>query len=91
MLLIVVKQNIQLIFVIVNTFVLQVAFSWCLLYWELMPTQKPQVLLTLDDELLEKIEDFRYSNRIPSRSEAIRRLIESGLDHCKAESKTPKK
>jgi len=56
-----------------------------------MPTQKPQVLLTLDDELMEKIEDYRYSNRIPSRSEAIRRLLESGLEHSKAESKTPKK
>ena len=44
-----------------------------------MPTKKPQILLTLDEELLERIEDFRYGNRIPTRSEAIRRLITEAL------------
>ncbi|MDJ0854470.1 MAG: hypothetical protein QNI88_04600 [Desulfobacterales bacterium] len=44
-----------------------------------MPTKKPQILLTLDEELLERIEDYRYGNRIPARSEAIRRLIEKAL------------
>jgi metal-responsive CopG/Arc/MetJ family transcriptional regulator len=45
-----------------------------------MPTKKPQVLLTLDEELLERIEDYRYENRIPSRSEAMRRLLVETLD-----------
>lgn len=44
-----------------------------------MATKKPQVLLTLDDELLERIEDYRYENRIPTRSEALRNLIKIGL------------
>ena len=44
-----------------------------------MPTKKPQILLTLDEELLERIEDYRYGNRIPTRSEAIRRLIKKAL------------
>ena len=44
-----------------------------------MPTDKPKILLTIDKDLLEKVEDFRYSNRIPTRSEAIRRLIEEAL------------
>lgn len=48
-----------------------------------MPTKKPQILLTLDDELLERIEDYRYENRIPARSEAIRKLIRRGLDSIK--------
>ena len=30
--------------------------------------------MTLDEELLERIEDFRYGNRIPTRSEAVRIL-----------------
>ena len=47
-----------------------------------MPTKKPQILLTLDEELLERIEDFRYGNRIPTRSEAIRRLINDALKRC---------
>jgi metal-responsive CopG/Arc/MetJ family transcriptional regulator len=33
--------------------------------------------------MLEKIEDFRFSNRIPSRAEAIRKLIDEGLKHIK--------
>jgi metal-responsive CopG/Arc/MetJ family transcriptional regulator len=47
-----------------------------------MPTKKPQILLTLDEELLERIEDYRYGNRIPTRSEAIRRLINDALKRC---------
>lgn len=39
-----------------------------------------QVLLTISKELLEKVEDYQFENRIPSRSEAIRDLIEKGLD-----------
>lgn len=45
-----------------------------------MPTNKPKVLITFDDDLVTRIDDYRYENRIPSRSEAIRRLIESGLE-----------
>jgi len=45
-----------------------------------MPTDNPKVLITLDKGLLEKIEDFRYGNRIPTRSEAVRRLIKEGLE-----------
>ena len=44
-----------------------------------MPTKKPQILLTLDEELLERIEDYRYGNRIPTRTEAIRRLLKEAL------------
>ena len=44
-----------------------------------MATDKPRILLTFDKDLLEKVEDFRYSNRIPTRSEAIRRLLEEAL------------
>ena len=44
-----------------------------------MPTKKPQILLTVDEALLERIDDFRYGNRIPSRTEAVRRLIEEAL------------
>jgi hypothetical protein len=37
---------------------------------------------------IENSEDFRYENRVPSRSEAIRILVEAGL---KAKSKVLKK
>ena len=53
-----------------------------------MPTKKPKILLTLDDDILERIDDFRFENRINSRSEAVRRLIEDAL---KKYQKSPKK
>lgn len=37
------------------------------------------LLLNVPNELLKKIEDFQFSSRIKSRSEAIRILIEKGL------------
>ena len=53
-----------------------------------MPTMKHKVLITMDDELLERVDDFRFDNRINSRSEAIRRLINEALK--KYEKKTKK-
>jgi len=44
-----------------------------------MPTDKPKILMTLEEDLLTRIDDYRFENRINSRSEAIRRLIEEGL------------
>jgi metal-responsive CopG/Arc/MetJ family transcriptional regulator len=44
-----------------------------------MATEKPRILLTVNEELLDRIDDYRYGNRIPTRSEAIRQLIEESL------------
>jgi metal-responsive CopG/Arc/MetJ family transcriptional regulator len=44
-----------------------------------MTLEKAKILITLEDTLLTHIDDYRFDNRINSRSEAIRRLIESGL------------
>jgi len=44
-----------------------------------MATAKPQILLTIGKDQLNRIENFRYSNRIPTRSEAIRHLLEESL------------
>jgi len=54
-----------------------------------MPTEKPKILITFDDDLLKRIDDYRFENRINSRSEAIRRLLEEALK--KYESKFKKK
>ncbi|NLE23824.1 MAG: hypothetical protein GX625_00550 [Clostridiaceae bacterium] len=50
-----------------------------------MPTQKPILNFVVEEELLKRIDDYRFENRINSRSEAVRRLIEDGLKY-----KTPK-
>ena len=45
----------------------------------IMPTEKPILTFAVDKELLERINDFRFDNRIETKSEAIRMLVEKGL------------
>jgi len=45
-----------------------------------LPTEKPRLTIALDEELLSKIDDFRFENRYPSRSAAVIALIEKGLN-----------
>jgi len=53
-----------------------------------MPTKQPVVTMIFPEDLLKRVEDYRYDNRIPSRTEAIRRLLEIGLKkYEKEESK----
>ena len=59
-----------------------------------MSSQKPKILLIVDESLLIRLDDYRADlyrsegGRILNRSEAIRRLIEEGLS--KNEKKTKK-
>lgn len=50
-----------------------------------MPTEKPQFSIVIDTETLEKVEDFRFENRFPNRSQAINHLIKKGLEAEKQE------
>jgi metal-responsive CopG/Arc/MetJ family transcriptional regulator len=50
-----------------------------------MSTDKPKIIFAMEEDLLKRIDDYRFENRINSRSEAIRRLIEEGLKKCSAE------
>ena len=52
-----------------------------------MPTDKPKVLITMDKNLMDRVDDFRFENRINSRSEAIRRLIKESLKKYEKKSK----
>ena len=45
-----------------------------------MPTEKPRYTVIVDDELLKKIDDFRFENRYTSRSAATIDLIKLGLE-----------
>lgn len=57
-----------------------------------MATEKPRAMITLDEELFEQIEDFRFKNRYPNRSMAINALLEAGIQALKdKEDTTPKK
>lgn len=41
--------------------------------------KEQRVPMVMEPSLLQKIETYRFAERIASRSEAIRRLIKSGL------------
>lgn len=45
-----------------------------------MPTEKPRVSVTLDEEMLKRIDDYRFANRIGSRSQALNELIKLGIE-----------
>ncbi len=44
-----------------------------------MPTKKPIISIVLDDEMLKRVEDYQYENRIPSRSKALNEIIKLGM------------
>lgn len=48
-----------------------------------MPTKKPRYCITVDDEMLKEIDDFRFNNRYNSRSQATLELIRLGLEALK--------
>ena len=52
-----------------------------------MPSKKPKVLLIVDEDLLRRIDDFRFGNRINTRSEAIRHLIKDSLSRYEKKAK----
>ena len=50
-----------------------------------MPTKKPILTFAADEKLLQRINDFRFENRIETKSEAIRLLVEKGLENYENE------
>ena len=52
-----------------------------------MPTEKPKIIFVADNDLIERLDDFRFENRINSRSEAIRRLIDEALQKYEKKAK----
>ncbi|MBR1495338.1 MAG: hypothetical protein IJ601_09880 [Acidaminococcaceae bacterium] len=45
-----------------------------------MTTDKPRYTITLDEELLKRIDDFRFENRYPNRTQATLELIRLGME-----------
>ena len=52
-----------------------------------MSSNKPKILLLIEEELLKRIDDFRFENRIDSRSEAMRQLIKEALERYEKKRK----
>lgn len=51
------------------------------------PDKDPRLITPISQNLLDRIEDFRFETRSPSRSEAVRVLLEAGLAAKKSEKK----
>ena len=45
-----------------------------------MSTDKPRFSITVDVELLKRVEDYRYENRCSNRTQAVLELIRLGLN-----------
>lgn len=56
-----------------------------------MPTQKPRYTVIVDEEMLKKIDDYRFENRFPSRSAATIELIKLGMEQLEKEQSAKQK
>lgn len=52
-----------------------------------MATDKPRYTVSVDTDLFNQIEDFRFEHRFQTRSEATVELIRLGLESLKKEQK----
>ena len=52
-----------------------------------MPTKKDILNFAIDKKLMKRLDDFRFENRINTRSEAIRRLLEEALKKYEKDKK----
>ena len=51
-----------------------------------MATDRPRYTVSLDQELFEEVENFRFENRYPTRSKATVELIRMGIEALKKEN-----
>jgi metal-responsive CopG/Arc/MetJ family transcriptional regulator len=56
-----------------------------------LPTNKPRYTITVSDDLLRNIDDFRFGNRYASRSAATLELIRLGIEEIRKNQEVPAK
>lgn len=56
-----------------------------------MATDRARYTVSVDDEMFQQIEDFRFDNRYQTRSEATVELIRLGLEVVEKQKKEEKK
>ena len=52
-----------------------------------MATQKPRYSITLDEDMFEEVENFRFEHRYQTRNQATIALIRLGLDAVREQQK----
>lgn len=55
-----------------------------------MATEKPRISVTLEEDVLRKVEEFRHNSRISTTSKAAAALIQFALDVLENEEKEGK-
>lgn len=50
-----------------------------------MPTKRPVTTIVFDDDIFDRIEDFRFNNRFPNRSQAVLFLVKARMEALKDE------
>jgi hypothetical protein len=48
--------------------------------WKKTENCKPTITITVDEEMLNRLEDYKFEKRFNSRSEAINSIIEFGME-----------
>ena len=48
-----------------------------------MPTEKPRVTITVTEDQLKEIEEYRYGHKMKNQTQAILSLVRVGLDELK--------
>ena len=56
-----------------------------------MATKKPRYMISVDDDMFNAIEDFRFEHRFQTRSQATTELIRLGLEQIKKEQEKQEK
>lgn len=56
-----------------------------------MATEKPRYSITLDEDMFQEVEDFRFEQRFQTRNQATIELIRLGLEQLKKAEKKEKK
>jgi hypothetical protein len=54
----------------------------------IVSTKKPRFTITMDEELFERVETYRFEHRLRSQSQAVVSLVESGIASLLDETKT---
>lgn len=55
-----------------------------------MPTEKPRVTITMTEDQLQQIEDFRFSNKIKNQTQAILTLVRRGIEELERQDAAKK-
>ena len=58
---------------------------------DLMPTDKPRLMVVVDEEMLKKIDDLRFERRYASRSQLMYKLLKLGIQAMEQQQTRNKK